>query len=342
MEYEKNASRPIGIHELSEFVFCPRAGLLVHGQQREDLGWEKQTVSNLNYSPLYELRQFDQALNKLQKRLTTQIVVWCVCIVLTAFALAFIDTQLAVILFVGSFFPLFGLLALLWKAYELLNSRESFLKSKKRLPDLSNPKIEEFDWRQVIRNEFDLQRCPDPFVDLDLGIKGRPWKLLKREELCIPIFRCPPPTPKNPKAQNPENWIYTKHLVRIAAYCALIESQTDYQAPFGLILFSGTYRVFAIKPNERINAMLKKSVLIANELVESFRSGLDPSAPPSKKCRGCPHGKLKRHIPGVTVLQHNGRKVEEMIVGFDDKFMHCHCGDLFQWLPPTSTRKRQN
>ncbi len=51
--------QPIGVHVLSEFVFCPRAGLIAMGQEQTDQGDDYWLRPNLDYKPsftLYELR----------------------------------------------------------------------------------------------------------------------------------------------------------------------------------------------------------------------------------------------------------------------------------------------
>ena len=44
----------IGVHTLSEFVFCPRAGVISHERQNDDAGVDTGFV-DLSYSPDYDL-----------------------------------------------------------------------------------------------------------------------------------------------------------------------------------------------------------------------------------------------------------------------------------------------
>ena len=50
----------LGVHVLSEFTFCPRAGLIAMGQERRDGGDDYWLRPNLDYRPsyaMYELRR---------------------------------------------------------------------------------------------------------------------------------------------------------------------------------------------------------------------------------------------------------------------------------------------
>ena len=59
---EMRAVPSLGIHVMTEFEYCPRAGLVAYESNREDTG-EESSVENLDYLPLYDLREINRELN---------------------------------------------------------------------------------------------------------------------------------------------------------------------------------------------------------------------------------------------------------------------------------------
>jgi hypothetical protein len=329
----------IGIHVLSEFVFCPRAGLITHGERKQDTGVEE-SVSNLNFTPLYELQEIDARLVELQKNIFRCFALMIGLAIAGILSVIFFDWRFA---FIAAFLICVVLKSVAGdgvRAFRFLKLRHEFTSVESQLPNLNNPEVEEFDWRAIIRVNFDLERCNDRFVDFDLGISGKPWRLLKRGSLCIPVFKCRPTQPQNPESKHPANWLYQQHYVRITGYCKLIESQTNHLAPFGLILFGGTYRAFAVKPDAASSEAMDRALTEARFRIEEFGLGKKPNPPNPKICRGCFHGRLRKRDIERTVLQHNGEEVPPKLVLLDHKHQHSRCGDLFEWIAPHEKAKK--
>ena len=61
----------IGVHTLTEFIFCPRAGLFQYEQQMEDDEEIIEQTPNLEYMPLYDLRAIELQLQKRFKKFWT-------------------------------------------------------------------------------------------------------------------------------------------------------------------------------------------------------------------------------------------------------------------------------
>lgn len=323
----------IGVHALTEFVFCNRAGLICQGEQTEDRGYED-AVSNLDFMPFYELKEIDSALEKLQIRISWLLGLTAALIVAGAIIGIMSNWILAIILWAVSIVPFQRASIGLIKGYKLYSARQKFTRIESRIPDLNTPEDEELDWRAIIRFGFDVERCRDPFVDDELGIKGRPWRLLKRNSLCIPVFKCRLPTPKNPESIAPSNWLYQQHYVRIAAYCRLIEKCTSQQAPFGLVLFSNTHRAFAIKMGRETDEALKRAIASAQETIREYQQGKKPLPPNERLCRQCHQGRLRTYVFDSTLLDHYGEKIEPRTHLINNRRQHSPCGDLFRWVPP--------
>jgi hypothetical protein len=88
----------IGVHTLSESVFCPRAGIISHQQGKPDSGIDTGFV-DLSYSPDYDVILMRQELPEIVKRVEN-------------FSLGLIGGTLATILFSLSLKPFLGLLSL--------------------------------------------------------------------------------------------------------------------------------------------------------------------------------------------------------------------------------------
>ena len=281
--------RPLlGVHVLTEFVFCKRAGLVSHVEGKKDTGVEL-SVSDLDYMPFYELQEMDQALAKLQRR-----AVWLggatLLLIFAAATAALIHWLLALLLLTSTCIPILNLIRTLFRGYQIYSEKQRFLTTRSQTPDLTNLDDEELDWRAIIRHGFDSGEPIDPFIDRELGLAGRPWKLLKIKNVCIPVFKCRPTTPKNPKGQKPSNWLYKQHYVRIEAYCQLIQSCTNYQAPCGIVLFAGSHRAFVIKPSAATNELLAHALDDAWNAIGQFEIEYQPQPPEKRFCRGCKRG----------------------------------------------------
>ena len=55
--------RPISVHELSQFVYCPRAGVLAYESETEDKGVEGRPI-NLGYLPQYGLMNIEAYISR--------------------------------------------------------------------------------------------------------------------------------------------------------------------------------------------------------------------------------------------------------------------------------------
>lgn len=325
--------RPVlGVHVLTEFVFCERAGLVSRVEKTLDTGVEL-SVSNLDYMPFYELKEIDQALAKLQTRASWLCGAICLLIIAASITSAN-NWLLALLLLASTCFLIANLLSTLVRGYQIYSEKLGFLNTRSQTPDLTNLGDEELDWRALIRHGFDIGKPIDQFIDRGLGLAGRPWKLLKIKNTCIPVFKCRATTPKNPEGQRPSNWLYKQHYVRIEAYCQLIQSCTNYEAPCGIVLFSGSYRAFVIKPSAATNESLAQALDDAWNAIGQFEFGGKPQPPEKRICRGCKRGLLSTYSLDSPVIQKMGADVVPNLHNIEGRKCHSLCGDLFEWTPP--------
>lgn len=336
MSKNHRTKRPLGVHTLTEFEYCPRAGLISHYQEKEDEGHDG-VVENLNYMPLYELAALQRKFER-TARTCRRLVAGAILVALLVMAAQWASNPLAHGLLTATGGVLLAVLGYqlcrrLWLTARLAWTIRGYAKASSQRPDLNSAEEELLDWRRLIRG-FDLQRTEALFFDQDLGLGGSPWKLLRRGNLCIPVFRCRQPKAKSQFRNAASKHLYRQHYVRIGAYCELIERTTGDLAPFGVILFSGTFTAVAIKPSGGSLPQVKKATGEALEILQHYEATREADFPHASQCRRCPHGYPANYEPGADpVLGKNG-PVAPLNHEVRWGKVHSVCGDLFRWTPP--------
>lgn len=314
----------LGVHVLSELTFCARAGYIALGTESADPGDDYWLRPNLDYRPsyaLFELRR--EILAAWARTLFLGIASGAVlagCFLLLR-AWNVVPLAAGVALFVAFARPLSRSLARLssllaaWKRIRSLAPREPD-------PDATTP--QPVVWWELLRAGFDPVRLPEPLCSPTSRIAGRPWRVLRKGDLQIPVFRVP--------GEGPEH-LYPKHAVRAAAYCALVERSIGARSPYAIVLFAGTYNGWTFPNIPEARAFLD-NVLSASRAY--LQPGVVIGAPCSTRiCAGCPHGspRVYRRAESETALfgslvRPHGR------VAQDDRVYHSTCGDRFDWTPP--------
>jgi hypothetical protein len=314
----------LGVHVLSEFTFCARAGYIALGTEAVDRGDDYWLRPNLDYRPsyaLYELRReiLVASVQTLLLGIASGAVLVGCFLLLRAWSV--LPLAAGVALFVALAWPLSRSLARLlsllaaWKRIRSLAPREPD-------PDATTP--QPVIWWELLRAGFDPVRLPEPLDSPASRIAGRPWRILRKGDLQIPVFRVP--------GESPEQ-LYPKHAVRAAAYCALVERTVGARSPYAIALFAGTYNGWTFPNTPEARAFL-------DQVVSAARAYLEPDVtigPPASTgiCAGCPHGspRVYRRSESETVLsgtlvRPHGR------TGQDGRVYHSTCGDQFGWTPP--------
>jgi hypothetical protein len=176
----------------------------------------------------------------------------------------------------------------------------------------------------MLRAGYDPVRLPEPILSMDSRLTGHPWRVLRKGDFQIPVFRV--------EGDNPGR-LYPKHAVRAAAYCALLEQATGAHSPYAIALFAGTYNGWTF-PNTPESRSFFEKVLTA---ARSFLSADRVIGPPSSTniCSGCPHGFPRVYRRGESetrlfdgVVRTRGSSNREGLI------YHSTCGDQFAWTPP--------
>ena len=192
--------------------------------------------------------------------------------------------------------------------------------------DLAPKGMVEVNWWTLRKAGFDCLKPADAHRDPGHCLSGRPWRMLtKGTTLRIPVVR---------KHRGEREW-GRQHVVRLAAYCHLIETCEGADAPFGVLMFADSYDCLILPFSPEAKETLHRALDDAREFLRVYEEGKYlPATPSDNRCSGCHFGRPRRHGEGsATVLL--GEPIEPRATrGNDEKIYHSHCGDRFRWDPP--------
>ena len=343
MPSDSNAKlKIIGVHTLSEFVFCPRAGVISHELKNDDSGVDTGFV-DLSYSPDYDMFLAREEFSKIGKRferfsfgllgatLTTSILGLAVkpflgflCLLVIIPAVAFLTPRLYRDLV----------------QYRHLRKLIALYESKeKQLPDLKNLEMETIPWYSLLKS-CDIEKCHDLLVDEELGIAGKPWKLLHCGNVCLPVFFCRRPMSASESENDPTAWLKNQHSVRMKAYCHLTEKNTGKHSSCGIIVFAGTMDAVAIKfwNNRVAEHQFEDALVIARETLVEFDRHEKVGVPASNVCVRCHLGRPKVYRLEPGIARRDGSDIRPSLhrvkANGKSQTVHSICGDFFGWIPP--------
>jgi hypothetical protein len=224
----------IGIHVLSEFVFCPRAGVLTFELGHEDTGEERDRVPPLDYLPDFRAG--------VDRRTSATGVAGksAVCCsewnrhvagllgVRSSWCVGYFDAVAAWPAADGGL----GNSSKHGKAiFTLVLRRNEALKAVPEARPGPRRTLQPVHWWNLLKAGFTPVEYAGPHRDAATRLLGRPWRVLEKGSLRIPVFR--------------KLWgaaeLYPQHFVRMAAYCHVIEQSEGGHSPYGIILFGYGY-----------------------------------------------------------------------------------------------------
>lgn len=316
-------ARRIGVHVLSEHVFCPRAGALALESQDEDRGEEGLGVGpRLDYFCYdYDQARFDEAIENDWGQLRRWLT-WLAPALLLPFAAWRLHSVPAGLL---ASLPIFWLIA---QSLETVKSLMTHLRARaacRNAPsttiDMAPTNMIKVDWWSLRRAGFDCHKPVDAHRDAQLV--GRPWRVLVKDTMWrIPVIR----------KHRGDAVLHPQHIVRAAAYCRLIETCEGGRAPFAVLLFAGSYDCVLIPNSAASKFELEQALAGFAEFLNVSDGGrFIPAVPADNRCRGCVWGRpIPMNVP--TIL--NGQNIWPIrIEGIRKGEFHCKCGDRYNFVP---------
>ena len=307
----------VGVHVMTEFIYCPRAGVLMHESKDDDRGHDSVRTPRLDEAIWYNRDRLEATLEDACNEIW-RVFTWAVPIGI-AIVIAGLMTTWWLWL---SAVPM-GLWLLTW----LIEKSELIDDLKRRLeledqaaqnrPDPQATYPQEINWWSLLKSGFEALEYEDPHKDPKLRVSGRPWRVLRDGSTRIPVFR---------KSRG-EARLWTQHYVRIAAYCHLVECMEGGSVPYGIVIFEDGYSGVTVPNTEQGRWPFWEGLELARRMLKDLSQF--PPGPPeprySGKCSNCPLGsprQCRRQKATFPARASNG------------KYYRSDCGDRFQWIPP--------
>ncbi len=325
--------RSIGVHVLSEHVFCPRAALIAY-ESGQDAGDEEPNLGpRLDLFIDYNEHKFTEAIHQAWGDMRLWLTLLAPALFAVMLGVYFRSVLAAVVVSL----PVFLLIAKCWDTsthiIALVRERARFQAAPKVEIDPKPTEIIRLNWWSLRKAGFDCEMLLDPLEDPASNLRCKPWRHLKKGGIIIPVIR---------RRRGNSEW-GSQHEVRIAAYCHLIEKTAAAEAPFGVILFAGTCDCVIIPNTNARHALFDRSFKSVSKFLDRQATpGAEPPGLPSDhRCSGCPHGKPRMYEEGKSETILNGKPLKARTANSvresDRQFcgaFHSDCGDRFPGVPP--------
>lgn len=317
-------SEIIGVHELSEFTFCPRAGQIARESDDEEPEKEAESLGpKLSGFWDYSEHRFNEEIRRTWK----QLLIWTMGLVpavIMVIALRYYFSRFAAI--IGST-SVGVLLTNMWNTFvdlvRLIWTRRKLQTAVSSTIDMAPWQPYSISWWTLRKSGFECRIPKSAYVEKDSRLAGRPWRVLSLDEhVKVPVAR---------KHKGQRKW-GRQHVIRLMAYCRMLERCEQASAPFGVLLFNDSDECIIIPNTPESQAELDSELTRYRGFLAAAHIGLGhPGIPGRNRCRHCHLGKprIYRQFQTETVL--NGEALLPMLV-MDDR--HCTCGDRFRWTPP--------
>jgi len=328
----------IGVHMLTEFIFCPRAGLMEHERQRDEDQYENMATPSLQYSPAYTEYSIQQRQHQEIQRLWKSLFIIVGMLGLLCFGVVITASSYEWSLFIGV--PCIIVAVVIGKRFgsrflvhfgNLMKYKYDMRKARRALsmePDAELPNEQPINWWSLQKANFESIPYKDPLRDPKWRLIAKPWRILRKGSLRIPVFRMKHFDP------NRKRNFYNQHFARIAAYCYLLETCEGAQSPYGIILHGKTYKGTAIPVTPKRNKIFHDALIRARaHILQASRSKRVPEEPHEDRCYNCPLGKPFVYRPERLEAYESSLPLNSCI-GDDGRDYHSACGDRFAWIPP--------
>ena len=319
-------AKEVNVHVLSESVFCPRAAILAL-ESGEDTGDEEPSLGpRLDDFADYDEHRFVEELHAAWGKVRLWLTLAAPAALLVFLVWRVVSPLAAAV----ASLPLFYVAAQLWDAFmrivELVREHAVFKAAAPATIDMAPQQVREINWWSLRKAGFDCRKPVDPYRDPGQRVVGKPWRVLTKDTTVrIPVIR---------KHRGERVW-RQQHLVRSAAYCQLIKTCELGDAPFGVLMFAGSYDCLILPNTTSAQFQFEKTLEDARELLQVLDGGkYVPAEPADNRCSRCHWGKPCEYVAGKTDTVLNGNELVPLRTKARGRYFHSPCGDRFHWVPP--------
>jgi hypothetical protein len=318
----------LGVHLITEFIFCPRAGLLLYEQNPDEEEPEETDLPQLDYVPHYQLSEIERALTRAiqQLRMRGGLLLLILASIVGVLKVVF-GVDFWWILWPLGAYAVFAIPMVLGgplgQIANLNSERDEARKAKPHEPNPQTTDNEPVNWWGLLKAGFDSVPYRESLRDPRWRVAGRPWRVLRKGSLRIPVWR-------RRKGDETDRRLRGQHYARMAAYCHLIKEVEGAESPYGVILFGDTYQGVTVSDGVGSRTAFHRGLRAARDVIRQAQAGTDPAVPQRPPCRGCPYGTPYVYQPGES----DGNRPPYLKRGVDDRNYHSKCGDRFRWVPP--------
>ncbi len=235
IELEDKQAPFVGVHTLSEFVYCPRAGIISAESTHDDPGCEFQQAPSLGGLPMHDLDQIrnaiEQIFNQIKMPIAVNLGIWLVTLY---FCLAF--SPMLLLLFLPTLFFTGRWLVILLRHYQLLKQRLHIAENAAvQEPNWTLQHAQPINWWSLIRAGFVSVEKQESLFDEPLRIAGKPWRVLHRGSCVYPVLRIRVDGKQHDVRR--EGRLRQQQLARIAAYAYLLNRCERGDSSWAIVLF---------------------------------------------------------------------------------------------------------
>ena len=334
-ELEDETASVIGVHTLSEFVYCKRAGQISADSRQDDTGSEMPLAPALGGLPTHDLDMIYAELHSLREQMKYPIA-WNLGLWLAATLLGILFTPLLLLALLPALYFSAKWLYVMLRKHQSLKARLRIAqRAAEKEPDWNLRQCQPINWWSLIRAGFASVEKQEPLFDPQLRLVGKPWRVLHRGGTEYPVLQIRVNQDQHDRRR--EGRLSRQQLARIAAYAYLLNRCERAESSWAIVLFGKTYEGIAVPVDDHAWMSFQSGLLMAREELAEHQT--DPHSRPDPNlaaCVNCPLGKPKllRNDP---VLK-NG--VEITPFGTETpqgKVYHSTCGDHYRWIPPHET-----
>lgn len=324
-----NVGAPLSVYALTEFVFCPRAGLVATENE-----WSQEPDDarvNLGFYLPHNLGDLELHLNQALNRLWLWGSGATLTVIATLVAMWRGETSIALAGAVACIVASGPLRNHIETALQLVGQRRVLLAWQAREVVLDPNTPQPVDWRDFLQGGWGSVPCHEAYRDDARGLIGKPWCVVRRGSMTIPVWKL------SQRAADAKPEIFPQHIVRMAAYCHLITTCEGRQSPCGVVLYGNTYRGTTLPFNANAQAQLWREVDAAKAVTAKVADDdrWKPPTPTATLCSGCPRGAPRVYKESKSEFRRNGEWIPVCgQTAADGNLYHSPCGDRFEWTPP--------